>query len=717
MSVGYLLNPNFQVVNTAGKPATGGWLEVYIHGGGKYYCFSDFHGTLHPFKIELDSLGSNIVLADNSNAYDVYIYNRYGSLLMSRENVNVGGGSGGGGGTEYTAGAGIKIEGDTILVDDTLVAMRADLAAVSFSGDYYDLLNRPTIPDDKVLIVYERDLMHDSDNVRNKINTAWSQHKVIQLYWDYDNKRYLLTHVDTQGGVEYYWFVAPTCNYQSGVWANTRFALEAHVWTYNTSTQEYGQSGAAMQFPELPSLSGNAGKVLTVNSGATEVEWTSLPSPATDNFVMSSTDVANDTEAAWNAYTEALDAGKVCYMYWSSYRVYLRVTTAWYNDPQLTGESITFSTVVTDFNSSNFYSTYGAELRKSYGITPVTYTLVGPTYKFEPFLRKGSYQPSWTENDNTSSSYIQNKPTEKELTAGQNISITETSNAITIDATDTTYSAGDGIGITNNVINRKVQFVTTSSTYSAIRHVLDEGDVPVLDVSNGSYHNYFYPTHKSGTHVDFVGSMGYSTYPTYEAANYLLKYSIDNNNAWTVSKYHELPYFAAADAYKTLRVNSSGNGVEWTVEFPAVRDINGLQTYTVTADDVANGYALVPAFQLPYASKESTVSLAADLIAFDLLRSNAHLYFAGVTKFEAFLGTSDATKGYMFRRVENPATAVSDSGAALTEAADMWRWHLVHNGGRNTSDVTHLLIKAYIDSSVQVGDQFSWEGGLVQFNA
>ena len=348
-------------------------------------------------------------------------------------------------------------------------------------------------------------------------------------------------------------------------------------------------------------------------------------------------------------------------------------------------------------------------------------------------------QADWTQTSQAAADYIKHKPAERGLAGGDNITIIDNGTTVTISSTaggadwdaasgDPGYiankptipaalSAGDGIAITSNVISRKVQFVTPSSTYSAIRHVLDEGDVPVLDVANGSYHNYFFPTHKSGEHVDFVGSMGYSTYPTYEAANYFLKYSIDNYNAWTVSKYHELPYFAAADAYKTLRVNSSGNGVEWTVDFPAVQDLNGLQTYTVTADDVANGYALVPAFQLPYASKESTVSLAADLIAFDLLRSNAHLYFAGVTKFEAFLGTSNATKGYMFRRVESPATTVSDSGAALTEAADMWRWHLVHNGGRNTSDVTHLLIKAYIDSSVQVGDQFSWEGGLVQFNA
>lgn len=93
----YLLAPTFQFVNTAGKPLTEGWIEVYIAGTrDKYYCASDFNGTLHPFQIPLDSLGANIVLADPDKAYDVYVYNKYGSLVMSRYHVSPGmaGGSG-----------------------------------------------------------------------------------------------------------------------------------------------------------------------------------------------------------------------------------------------------------------------------------------------------------------------------------------------------------------------------------------------------------------------------------------------------------------------------------------------------------------------------------------------------------------------------------------------------------------------------------------------
>lgn len=93
---GYLLDPTFQLVNTKGAPLTNGWIECYIHGTRTpYYCASDFDGTLHPFKIPLDSLGSNIVLANLELAYDVYVYNKYGTLVMSRYNVTPGRGGGG----------------------------------------------------------------------------------------------------------------------------------------------------------------------------------------------------------------------------------------------------------------------------------------------------------------------------------------------------------------------------------------------------------------------------------------------------------------------------------------------------------------------------------------------------------------------------------------------------------------------------------------------
>lgn len=88
VSLAYLIDPTFELVNTEGRPLTGGYIEVYIHGTRtKYYCYSDWNGSLHPFKIPLDSLGANIILASPAHSYDIYVYNKYGSMVMSRYNV------------------------------------------------------------------------------------------------------------------------------------------------------------------------------------------------------------------------------------------------------------------------------------------------------------------------------------------------------------------------------------------------------------------------------------------------------------------------------------------------------------------------------------------------------------------------------------------------------------------------------------------------------
>jgi hypothetical protein len=96
MALKYLLSPEFQISVTSGKPNTGGWIEVFIHGSRtKYFTACDFNGTKNPFRIPLDSLGQAMVLADDSNKYDVFVYNRYGSLLFSRYNVMTSGGGSG----------------------------------------------------------------------------------------------------------------------------------------------------------------------------------------------------------------------------------------------------------------------------------------------------------------------------------------------------------------------------------------------------------------------------------------------------------------------------------------------------------------------------------------------------------------------------------------------------------------------------------------------
>lgn len=80
-------------------------------------------------------------------------------------------------------------------------------------------------------------------------------------------------------------------------------------------------------------------------------------------------------------------------------------------------------------------------------------------------------QSNWTEDDTTDPSYIQNKPEELTLVAGNNVEITTSGNSAIISSTasgGSTYTAGDGIDITNDVISvdgtiaRKTELTTVS---------------------------------------------------------------------------------------------------------------------------------------------------------------------------------------------------------------------------------------------------------------
>lgn len=151
MALNYLLDPVFQIENSAGKPATDGWLEVYIHGTRtKYYCASDFNGTLHPFKIKLDSLGSNIVLADDGQSYDVYAYNRFGSLLMSRYNVQPGSGGSGSGGTVGELQHWLGMYGPTYTPfpgDNAGHTLGISKWEIDYEGDFIDRIETCPYPD------------------------------------------------------------------------------------------------------------------------------------------------------------------------------------------------------------------------------------------------------------------------------------------------------------------------------------------------------------------------------------------------------------------------------------------------------------------------------------------------------------------------------------------------------------------------------------------
>lgn len=126
MALGYLLAPALQYEDVNGKPLVGGHIRVYRHGTTTpYVTWKDFNGDRNPVDVPLNMLGMCVLLADDSQLYDVYCYDRNGVQQWSRLNVGtIGSGSGGGGGEE-------------------LSVLRCDAADLSTSGPFvFDTLSQ-----------------------------------------------------------------------------------------------------------------------------------------------------------------------------------------------------------------------------------------------------------------------------------------------------------------------------------------------------------------------------------------------------------------------------------------------------------------------------------------------------------------------------------------------------------------------------------------------
>lgn len=84
MAYGYLLAPSFQFININGRPIANGHVEVFLtNTDTKYITKCDFNGTDNPFKVPLNSKGMAVVIASGDYAYDVFCYDRFGSLFWS----------------------------------------------------------------------------------------------------------------------------------------------------------------------------------------------------------------------------------------------------------------------------------------------------------------------------------------------------------------------------------------------------------------------------------------------------------------------------------------------------------------------------------------------------------------------------------------------------------------------------------------------------------
>lgn len=389
----YLLAPTFQFVNSAGKPLTEGWMEVYIAGTrDKYYCASDFNGTLHPFQIPLDSLGANIVLADPSQAYDVYVYNKFGSLIMSRYHVFP------------SHGGGSSVLNITISSEDGTVTVIND-GTGNFDLSIKDTVNRLDLIEQAVSGIVNESFGYaighaytvNLDNTINLINDVASG---INYTQDMNGFRLTPGHV-----YQFNYNAKFSCG-ENDRTCSGKFYLEgpnsiAQEWLFDLDDTYYH------------SQSFNGSTVLVIPGDL----------PYYDVKL----------KYAWDsAYTNPpdIDLNKISIV---------DVTTLVMNNRNYTGAS---GVIVNDSNyiisvDMDYINEHldidateiiASAVNVATGYTNVTVSavsgeLVDLINEVSASIPDAQVQSDWTETDTTSKAYIQNKPNETTLCAGTNISI------------------------------------------------------------------------------------------------------------------------------------------------------------------------------------------------------------------------------------------------------------------------------------------------------
>ena len=96
--LGYLIEPNNQLVLPNGSPNVAGIVRVYYAGTDDIAkTYSDFNGTRNQANIRLDNNGRAVIIADVTKAYRVEVRDSNGGLLWTVQPAYCIGGGGGGG--------------------------------------------------------------------------------------------------------------------------------------------------------------------------------------------------------------------------------------------------------------------------------------------------------------------------------------------------------------------------------------------------------------------------------------------------------------------------------------------------------------------------------------------------------------------------------------------------------------------------------------------
>lgn len=558
----YLLCPTFELSNSEGKPLTNGYIELYIAGTrDKYYAASDFAGTLHPFQIPLDSLGSNIVLVSPDNAYDIYVYNRFGNLVMSRYNVVPTNGAAGGGSS--SSNISINSEDGTVVVtestDPETGVKTFDLSVPCVTGNPSYWTGRGaatmgvTISDTEYhkIDISEHSIRNRNDDitvVNGEFNLKkgvyfWNVTIQLDKYEGHDNTRQRvfiesgynrgaytmdMTHDETEtisfSGIT----VADYDDTKQDIKIKSEGESLFKAVLYNVSIHKLNQnilgdsSGGHTYLPgdyieitedDVINVTGlttpedveamidaaitaqasgdiyTGGDYINIENHVISVTGLQpegnyltpedLEGYATETYVDNSvssftthTEVYESTvtaiQAATGAIPDQLEAGDYITIIDNKinvtglqeagdYATHTEVYEAVVTGVQLATSMIPDQLEAGDYISieNNTINVTGLQPEGDYATqADVHEATVTAIEHVTALIPEAQVQSDWTEADSEDPSYIQHKPQEVRLVAGDNINITETATSVVISAADSTeYTEGWGIDINNNTIS------------------------------------------------------------------------------------------------------------------------------------------------------------------------------------------------------------------------------------------------------------------------
>ena len=354
--------------------------------------------------------------------------------------------------------------------DLSIYAQSANLATVATTGDYDDLVNKPTIP-------------------AAQVNSDWSASSGVAAIL---NKPSLAT-------------VATTGDYSDLLNKPSIPAAQVNAdWNSSSGVSEILNKPTIPSGDELvPSATSvDAGKVLTVDSQGSP-SWVT---PSGGTTYSAGDGIAIDGNNVISADVDGMTIG-------------IDSTT----------KKIKLLSTIPSVDQS--YSAVSTNAQSGVAVAEAIAAIPAPSVDEVPAVTSSDdgkvLTASYSGGTGSYSWAASSVPASKPLVAGSNITLTENTNDVTIAATDTTYTAGDGIDITSGVVSADVDG-STIGIDSTTKKIKLLSTIPTVDQNyNASSTNA-----QSGTAV-----------------------------ASAISGINAVPASTSADQDKVLTVNSSGTPV------------------------------------------------------------------------------------------------------------------------------------------------------------